>query len=96
MSSLLTDRYDLKLDADGHWTVIDVFTGRPTDYKGRFLRWRDERLSRSLCTMLNSIDHHHRRLAARAMVKGCSPSPDVEDEKCQHQDEERQTKHRPN
>ncbi len=95
MSCHSTDRYDLKLGPDGRWTVVDIFTGRPTDYKGRQLRWRDKSVARSLCAMLNSIDHHRRSLLTRTMVKRCSSSPGVEAEKRQHQNEEGQSKHRP-
>jgi hypothetical protein len=49
-------------EVEGGWMVLDVFTGWPAEYMGRPLKGLDERTATTLCTLVNALDKHRRRL----------------------------------
>ncbi|MFP3547321.1 hypothetical protein SB748_28325 [Rhizobium sp. SIMBA_035] len=56
-----TNRFGVRLEGDGTWTVFDVFTGWPADYDGRFLDGLDQGPANSLCAVVNALDKRRRR-----------------------------------
>ncbi|TJU94259.1 MAG: hypothetical protein E5Y02_32865 [Mesorhizobium sp.] len=49
-------RYDLRRDPDGSWTVFDVFTGQPADEWGAPAEHLDQPYAEHLAAMLNAED----------------------------------------
>lgn len=57
----LSNRYDIRLDEDQTWAVIDVFTGSSATYHGRELCRLAPRVAEELCVVLNALDKDRRR-----------------------------------
>jgi len=60
-----TDRFGVRIEGDGTWTVFDIFTGWPADYVGRFLDGLDKGVADSLCAVVNALDKRHRATPRR-------------------------------
>ena len=60
-----TDRFGLRLEGDGTWTVFDIFTGWPADHEGRFLDDLEKSAADSLGAVVNALDKRRRRILSR-------------------------------
>ncbi|QRM47729.1 hypothetical protein [Rhizobium sp. BG4] len=61
MRDYLTDRYSIRREHDGSWTIFDLFTGLAAEYYGRTTTLMDEGGSKSLCIVMNALDKQRRR-----------------------------------
>jgi hypothetical protein len=61
MHDYLTNRYSIRREHDGFWTIFDLFTGLAAEYHGRTTTLMDEGGSKSLCIVMNALDKQRRR-----------------------------------
>ncbi len=61
MRDYLTDRYSIRREHDGSWTIFDLFTRLAAEYHGRTTTLMDEGGSKSLCIVMNALDKQRRR-----------------------------------
>ncbi|TAX22740.1 hypothetical protein ELI02_33850 [Rhizobium leguminosarum] len=67
-----TDRFGVRVEGDGTWTVFDVFTGWPADYVGRSLDGLEKGLADSLCAVLWTSTAAGRRAAEAVLSSSIS------------------------
>ncbi|MDM9623311.1 hypothetical protein A6U87_05820 [Rhizobium sp. AC44/96] len=74
-----TDRFAMRCEVEGSWMVSDVFTGWPAEHMGRPLQGLDERTATNLCTVVNALDKHRRRLESQEREDLASVTVAVQD-----------------
>lgn len=61
----MTQRYDMRQDRDGSWSVIDIFTGQPVLVNERAMRGMDVQDADEMAELLNIRDEKKRKAMKR-------------------------------
>jgi hypothetical protein len=57
----MADRYTIRQERNGKWTVIDVFTGQPKEVSGRMMVSMELEPVKALIKLLNQQDWKRRK-----------------------------------